>query len=111
MKQYTFIDYATQSYMGFVALLILVFHGGAVPSWPWLVGAHAVGIVLVHWLVQARARHPRNPVLDFLRHFYPVLLYIGFYRETGELNHMFTPGFLDPEFIRLEGQIFGGQPS
>jgi membrane-associated phospholipid phosphatase len=38
-------------------------------------------------------------------------LYIGFYRETGELNHMFTSDFLDPVFIRLDQRIFGGQPS
>src|SRR5216117_1282926 len=111
VKHYTFIDYATQVYMGLIALLILVFHGRTVPGWPWLLGAHAVGIALVHWLVQTRARHPKNPVLDFVRHFYPVLLYIGFYRETGELNHMFTSDFLDPVFIRLDQRIFGGQPS
>ncbi len=111
MKHYAFIDYATQGYLAIVALLILVFHGTAVPLWPWLVSAHAVGMVLVHLLIQAHARQPINRVLDFLRHFYPVLLYVGFFRETGELNQMFASGFLDPVFIRLDEKIFGYQPS
>ena len=52
-----------------------------------------------------------NRLLDFFRHFYPVILYIGFYRETGELNHLFTADYLDPVFIRLDERIFGAQPS
>lgn len=111
MKHYVFIDYATQGYMAVVALLILMFHGDNVPFWPWLLAAHAAGIALVHWLIQAHGRHQRNRLLDFLRHFYPVILYVGFYRETGELNHMFVAQYLDPFFIRLEESIFGAQPS
>jgi len=79
--------------------------------WPLLLVAHAVGIGLVHTLIQSHAAHPNNRVFDFLRHFYPVLLYTGLYRETGELNHMLIAGFLDPFFIRLEARVFGLQPS
>ena len=111
MKHYAFIDYATQGYMAVVAVLILAFHGDSVPFWPWLLAAHAAGIALVHWLIHAHARHRANRFLDFLRHFYPVILYVGFYRETGELNHMFVPTYLDPFFIRLDEKIFGAQPS
>ncbi len=111
MKNYAFIDYATQGYMAAVGLLILLFHGDVVPGWQWLILAHGVGLVAVHFLIQWYSRRPANRVLDFLRHFYPVLLYAGFYRETGEINQMLTSGYLDPVFIRLEEQIFGCQPS
>jgi len=111
MKHYTFIDYATQAYLAVVALLILSFHGTAVPAWPWLLGAHIAGVGLAHMLIHSHARQPANRILDFLRHFYPVILYVGFYRETGELNQMFTTGYLDPVFIRLDERIFGAQPS
>lgn len=111
MKHYTFIDYATQGYLALVGLIVLGLHGPSVPFWPLLLGAHAAGLVLVHTLVRCHASHPDNRVLDFLRHFYPVLLYTGFYCETGELNHLLIPGFLDPFFIRLEARVFGGQPS
>lgn len=110
-RHYTFIDFATQGYMIAVGGLILLLHDQAVSHWPWLLLAHAVVIVLVHGMIQGHARWPANQVLNFLRHFYPVLLYTGFYRETGELNQMLMTGYLDPFFVRLEEQIFGTQPS
>ena len=111
MKNYTFVDYATQGYMALVALLILNFHNHTVAHWPALVGLHALGLLLIHWLVQAHARAPRSPVLDFLRHFYPVILYTAFFVETGSLNRMFFPDYLDPVVARWEQHLFGCQPS
>lgn len=111
MKHYAFVDYATQGYMALVAGLILLFHGAVVPHWPWLVAAHGVGIGLVHWLIVSYVRQPQNRALDLLRHFYPVLLYTGFYRETEEVNRMFISGYLDPIFFRVEEWLFGLQPS
>jgi membrane-associated phospholipid phosphatase len=97
--------------MATVGVLILLLHGNAVPLWPWLVLAHAFGIALVHLLILGHAQFPSNRLLDFLRHYYPILLYTGFYRETGELNQMTMTGYLDPICIRLEQAIFGMQPS
>ena len=108
---YTFVDYVTQGYLALVGLIILCLRGHAVAYWPLLLAAHGVGIALVHALIQSYAAHPRNRALDFFRHFYPVLLYAGLYRETAALNHGLVSGFLDPFFIRLEGRIFGLQPS
>jgi len=110
-RHYTFIDFATQGYLVVVAVLILLLRGQAVPLWPWLLLAHAAAIALVQALIVGHARRPSNRVLDFLRHFYPLLLYTGFYRETGILNQMAMTGYLDPFFIRLEAGIFGAQPS
>jgi membrane-associated phospholipid phosphatase len=111
MKHYTFIDYATQGYMALVAMIILVLHGDAVPAWGWLFGAHLLCLGLVHWLIRASAARPTNKVLDFFRHFYPVLLYTGFYRETGELNQMLVTGYADGVFIHWDHVLFGFQPS
>ena len=111
MKHYTFVDYATQGYIALVGLLILAFHNERVPAWHLLLPVHLVVFGAVHALIVARARRPANRVLDFLRHFYPVLLYTGFYRETGILNEMFTPTYLDPYFIWIEEWFFGFQPS
>jgi len=110
-RHYTFIDFATQSYLVLVAILILLFHDSAVSHWPWLVSFHIITIILVHLLIVGHARWPANRVLNFFRHFYPVLLYTGFYRETGELNQMVITRYLDPFFVRLEHRIFGTQPS
>lgn len=111
MRHYTFIDYATQIYIALVAAIILVLHGSAVPGWGWLVVAHVLCLVLIHGLICASAARPANRVLDFLRHFYPVLLYAGFYRETASLNQMVHQGYLDPFFYRLDEQLFGFAPS
>jgi len=110
-KHYTFVDFATQGYLALVAVLVLFLHGGTVPLWPWLVSAHVACMALVHLLIQGHARFSTNRILDFLRHYYPILLYTGFYRETGLLNQMTTTGYLDPFIIRLEERIFGAQPS
>jgi membrane-associated phospholipid phosphatase len=111
VKNYTFVDYATQAYLALVGLLILSFHNSTVPDWPRLLGLHAAGLVVVHWLIQAHARRKPAPLLDFLRHFYPVLLYTAFFVETGSLNRMFFPDYLDPMVARWEQALFGCQPS
>ncbi len=111
MKHYTFIDYITQGYIALVALIILLLHDETVRAWPLLLLAHCACLGLVHLLINAYAARPQQPVLKFLRHFYPILLYTGFYRETGVLNQMVYVGYLDPLFIRLEEWLFGLQPS
>jgi len=111
VKNYTFVDYATQAYMALVGLLILLFHNGTVPHWGKLLCLHIAGLFIVHALIQAHARRPKSRVLDFLRHFYPVLLYTAFFVETGSLNRMFFRDYLDPVVAQWEQQLFGCQPS
>jgi membrane-associated phospholipid phosphatase len=111
MKHYTFVDYATQGYVLVVGLLIVGLHGARLPLWPALVAAHVVTLAAVHLLIRFHGNGKAGRGGDFLRHFYPVPLYTGFYRETGELHHMIYPGFLDPVIIRLDQWVFGFQPS
>jgi membrane-associated phospholipid phosphatase len=111
VKNYTFVDYATQGYMALVGLLILFFHNVTVPQWPRLLGEHVAGLLVVHGLIQMHARSQSGRVLDFLRHFYPVLLYTPFFVETGSLNRMFFREYLDPTVVQWEQQFFGCQPS
>jgi membrane-associated phospholipid phosphatase len=111
VEHYTFVDYATQGYLVLVALIVLCLGARTVPFWPLLLLAHGAAVCLVQALIQLNATRPRNHVVEFLRHFYPVLLYTGFYRETGVLNQGLISGFLDPFFIRLETHVFGLQPS
>jgi membrane-associated phospholipid phosphatase len=111
VKNYTFVDYATQAYTALVGLLILFFHNSTVPGWSRLLGAHMACLVLVHLLIQAQARRQSAPLLDFFRHFYPVLLYTAFFVETGSLNRMFFTDYLDPMVVQWEQSLFGCQPS
>lgn len=111
MKNYIFVDYATQGYSALVGLLILFGHNQTIPGWRWLAAAHALGLVLVHLLIQQHARRRPGKVLDFFRHFYPVLLYTAFFRETGAVNRIFFADYLDPVVIQWEQALFGAQPS
>jgi hypothetical protein len=110
LERYTFVDYATQGYIALVALLLLVFHGSRLAVWPWLVLAHVAVFGLIHLLIQVAGKYPTNRFIVFLRHFYPILLYTAFYRETELLSQMFHAGYLDEHFLRLEPQLFGMQP-
>jgi membrane-associated phospholipid phosphatase len=111
VKNYTFVDHATQGYLLLVGLLVLFFHNDTVPNWLRLLGAHAAGLVMVHLLIEAHVRHESSKALDFLRHFYPVLLYTALFIETGSLNRMFFADYLDPLLAQWEQQLFGCQPS
>lgn len=110
MKRYAFVDYATQGYIALVALLVLFFHGERLTAWPWLLLAHGAGVALIHGLIRISARFPACRSLDWLRHYYPIPLFIVFYRETELLNQMFHAGYLDADFLRLEQWLFGMQP-
>ncbi len=111
MRHYTFVDYATQGCALLVAGLVLAFHNGTVPRWHWIVGVHVLLVLSIHGLIQWQARSQPGKALDFLRHFYPVLLYTWFFCQTGWLNRMFFQDYLDPLVIRWEQALFGCQPS
>ncbi len=111
MRGYTFVDYATQAYVALVGVLILLFHGRTVPGWPWLVWLHLATLLAIHLLLVLYARRPALPMLAFLRHFYPLLLYAGFYAETGALDQMIFQGYFDPVVIAWDQALFGCQPS
>jgi membrane-associated phospholipid phosphatase len=110
MKHYTFVDYATQVYSAAVAVLILIFHNQTVRLWQAQFAMHVAGICFVHFLVRLNARGS-GKLINILRHFYPVGMYIWFFAETGQVNRMFCKEYLDPIIIHLEGRIFGTQPS
>lgn len=111
MTGYRFVDYATQGYIALVGLLVLVFHGDRVPGWGLVVLVHGAALVGVHALIRWAEGHPGNRGWEFLRHFYPVLLYTFFFGETGRLNRMFVSEYLDPVFIRWDAALCGLQPS
>ena len=73
--------------------------------------AHLAALGLIHGMLAHYARQPSGKALPVLRHFYPVLLYAGFFAETGWLNQMFVQGYLDAVVIRWDGTLFGCQPS
>jgi len=108
---YRLVDWLTQGYLAIVGLLVLILHGATLPQWPWFVLAHLVLLVAIDGLIRWHAARPDRHVVDFLRHFYPVLLYAFLYRETGSLNHLLATGYLDAHLLRWDLRMFGGLPS
>jgi len=111
LSDHTFVDYATQVYLAIVSLLILFFYDGPPARRIFLLSATVLCLLAIQVLIRAQAWRPENRLLDFLRHFYPILLYAGLYCEVGELNQMFVKGYADGFFQRLEERLFGCQPS
>lgn len=109
-RRYRLLDYATLSYLGVVALIILFFHNERLPQWPLMLVAHAAIMMAIHGLIVAHSRWPRNSLLTFVRITYPLLLIGTFYRETGFVNLLMSGTYHDQAFIALEESIFGCQP-
>jgi hypothetical protein len=111
VRRYGFVDWAAQVYLLLIAGLILIFHNETVPAWRWLVTAHLGMVLLIEGLIRWQAQRPDFGVLSFVRHFYPVLLYVGLYAEIGMTDRMFFQAYLDPIVLRWEQALFGCQPS
>jgi membrane-associated phospholipid phosphatase len=109
-RHYAFIDYATQGYIALVGLIILLVNNPRSLVGLTLLLTHGAGLALIHFIIRQCARHPYNRLLDFFRHYYPILCYSGFYREIGLLNQMLYTSYLDPHFLRFEKWLFGWQP-
>jgi membrane-associated phospholipid phosphatase len=110
-RSYRFVDYATQTYLFLVGVLILFFHNESVPDFQLLLLAHGAGVLVIHAFVLGSTRWPENRFFSFFRHFYPLLLYAFLYRESEQLNLMFVNRYLDSVFITVEEWIFGFQPA
>lgn len=111
MPGYRFIDWATQAYNAFVALVIVCVHNDRFPAWPWLLVGHAAVAVLVHALARTDL-HPHRPSsVRLLREFLPILLYTAFYNETGPINRLIGAEPWDARLTAVEHALFGFQPS
>jgi hypothetical protein len=62
-------------------------------------------------LVRIGRRPKAPPWLRWLRDFYPILLYFGFYAETWVMNRMTGAARLDPWLMRADQAVFGCQPA
>jgi membrane-associated phospholipid phosphatase len=98
------IDRLFLGYLLFNSAVVLT-RIGRVDSWPLLLLANLLALVLVLLL----ARAPRSGFVDFLTA-YPLLLATAFYMQLGIMT--VDMGVLhDPAIQRLEHALLGGQPS
>lgn len=103
-----YTDRVIMIYLLIIAALVLV-NNQKVSNWTLLVSLHFGGALLVSLL----SRRPawRNPVLSFIRDWYPVPLFLVFYKEVEYLAMAFGDWSLT-EIVRQWDQVlFSGQPS
>jgi len=108
---YRFVDWATQGFLGGVAVLLVALHRQAPAGWGWVVTGHLATLLLVHGLIRRVETGNAGRVGRVLREIYPILLYTAFFRETELINRALAWPRLDPVFLVWEHRLFGCQPS
>jgi len=102
-------EWVTLAYLAVLSFLIVIFRHNLPAAYLYL-AAHlflAVALVALCW---AGARWP-SPALRFLRHWYPMLLFLGFFEELHYLVRLIHPGWFDPGLIQFDFAIFGVHPT
>lgn len=96
--------------LGYVLLTGLLILGTTknLPMWPLHLGVRLVVVVAILRLVPHR---PSNPVLAFLRDWYPIAAFIPLYIELASMTRLFTTQHYDTLLVIWESALFGGQPS
>jgi membrane-associated phospholipid phosphatase len=106
---FNIVDRLTLAYNAIILAIILLFHS-RIHQWPLqtLPNLFMIAGVLVAVLVIGnRAALPAR----LARYLYPMFFFMLMYEQTGKINHILFPGFLDSCFRQVEGQIFGMQPA
>jgi membrane-associated phospholipid phosphatase len=101
------VDVLLLGYLLATGLVILAWPRN-LPLWPLHLALRLVAVVAILRLVPAR---PKQPVLAFLRDWYPILAFIPLYAELGTLTHLFFAGHRDAVVAGWEAALLGGQPS
>lgn len=101
-------EWVTFAYLAWVNLALIIFHRNVMHAGMYIV-AHiwlCLGIICISWA----AGHSKNPVLQFVRSWYPLPLYIGFFEELRGLVHMIFPGWFDRWLIQFDYGFAGVHP-
>ena len=106
---FNIIDRCTFGYNVLVVCLILLFHS-RIPDWPLRLLPNVAMMAVVLLMVYA-LRERTAVVARLARYLYPTVLFAAMYSQTGTINHIVFPEFLDPLFQRMEAGLFGVQPA
>jgi membrane-associated phospholipid phosphatase len=106
LNRYRLVDFATQGYLLFVACVVLLGRGNH--GWLWA-GLHALALGLVHALIHFNSAPTTPRGRQWVRDFYPILLFGAFYMEILPINRMLGFPRLDPWLMRADQALFGRQ--
>ena len=102
-------EWVTFAYLSWLIAILSAFHRNIPHAARYLALHLAIGAGII-WLARSAA-HSRNAALRFVRHWYPLPLYIFFFEELGGLVHAIFPSWLDRWFIAFDYNIAGVHPS
>jgi membrane-associated phospholipid phosphatase len=102
-------EWVTFIYLAWLCLLIAWRHGRIAHAGRDLVLHLAIAAALL-WLAR-RAARSQSRTVRFVRHWYPLPLYLFFFEELGGLVHAIFPVWLDRWFIAFDYNIAGVHPS
>lgn len=102
-------DRCTLAYNAVVVLLVLLFQS-RVPQWYLQVLLNIIMIAVVLLLVFVIGDRAAL-VARLIRNLYPLALFLPMYLQTGSINHIVFPEFLNPFVRQVEENIFGFQPA
>lgn len=101
------VDVLLLGYLLVTGILVLA-NPGHLPWWPLHLGLRLVAVAAILRLVP---RRPRQPVLAFVRDWYPIMAFVPLYSELGALTQMFGAAPHDGLVTTWEAALFGSQPS
>jgi membrane-associated phospholipid phosphatase len=102
-------EWVTFAYLAWVEAILFLFHREVAHA-PRAIGVH-LAIAGAIAIVARRASISQNPVLQFVRHWYPLPLYIFFFEELQGLVHVIFPGWFDRWLIQFDFNLAGVHPS
>lgn len=101
-------DLIFRGYLVVMVVLIVLFGlvpGGYPNAGGWI--AYHVGLLGLGWLISVAPGARRNPVLRFLRWWYPLILVYACFKGIGWNIHLIRPEFLDPALAAADRFLFG----
>jgi membrane-associated phospholipid phosphatase len=102
-------EWVTFAYLAWVEAILFLFHREVAHA-PRAIGVH-LAIACAIAIVARRASISQNPILQFVRHWYPLPLYIFFFEELQGLVHVIFPGWFDRWLIQFDFNLAGVHPS
>jgi len=102
-------EWVTMGYLAWLCALSIGFHSHIPHALRHLTAHGAIAGVII-WLVRAAARS-ENEILRFVRHWYPLPLYVFLFEELGGLVHAIFPRWFDHAFVAFDYNLAKVHPS
>lgn len=102
-------EWVTFAYLVWLNAILLVFHRNVAHPARYFAIHVCVGLSIA--CLSLAALRSRSKILRFVRDWYPLPLYIGFFEELQGLVHIIFPGWLDRWLIEFDYNFAGVHPS